>query len=81
MNDLDDMNRALRFAAKILRDELGPGGIMQGESSRDQAIWDQAASFLETTTSFPMIPLYFWRHMDETPGGDGSPTATGRDAR
>lgn len=34
MSELEDMFRAVRFAAKLLRDELGPGGIAEDQPAR-----------------------------------------------
>ena len=69
--DLQDMQRAVGFAAQLLRDELGPGGLMEREPDAAKAVWHEAISLLETTHHHPMIPLHMWRR------GDGCECKTG----
>lgn len=38
--DMKDMRRAISFAAQLLRDELGPGGLMQDESESAKYGWE-----------------------------------------
>lgn len=67
--DLQDMIRAVGFGAQLLRDELGPGGLMERESEALRANWALAIDSLEAAATIPMIPLFFWRERKakETP--------------
>lgn len=62
MTDLDDMTRAINFAASVLRDELGPGGMTEDLSESGRQVWNEAIECLESVLEYPMIPMYFWRH-------------------
>jgi hypothetical protein len=62
MSDLEQMRQAIGFATKLLRDELGPGGLVQDEPESVRATWMLAIRCLESAVDYPMIPLHFWRH-------------------
>jgi hypothetical protein len=55
------MTQAVGFAADLLRDELGPGGLMCRESDTSRATWQLAIDCLESAATVPMIPLFQWR--------------------
>lgn len=59
--DLDAMIRAIRFAARLLIDELGPGGVMLNEPESAKKVWLSAVACLTSAAAYPTIPLYVWR--------------------
>ena len=61
-SDLEQMKRALTFAVRLLRAELGPGGLVKDEPEPVKATWKSAIECLESVDRFPMIPLYLWRN-------------------
>jgi len=63
--DLKDMRRAVSFASRLLRDELGPGGLMEDEPEPAKKTWMLAIACLGAASDMPMIPLHFWRHPRE----------------
>lgn len=78
-SDLGNMRSALAFAAKLLRDEMGPGGLVEREPDAVRVTWILAIDCLEAAGAVPMIPLYFWRrracgHCD---GAGGTHTVRG----
>lgn len=60
-SDLEDMERAISFAVTLLKDELGPGGIIVDEPESVKESWNLAIGCLESALKFPMIPLHVWR--------------------
>lgn len=60
-SDLDQMIRALKFCAELLRSELGPGGVMSETMDLEKGIWETAAHYLDTAVQYPIIPLHMWR--------------------
>lgn len=67
-DDLREMRSALAFAVKLLRDEMGPGGLVEREPKAVRATWNLAIDCLESAGTVPMIPLYEWRHRDTGTG-------------
>jgi hypothetical protein len=63
-DDLRQMRSALAFAVKLLRDEMGPGGLVEREPDSVRATWILAMQCLEAAGTVPMIPLYSWRRRD-----------------
>ena len=61
---LAEMRSALAFAVKLLRSEMGPGGIVECKPDSVRATWAMAIECLESAGTVPMIPLYEWRMRD-----------------
>jgi hypothetical protein len=59
--DVAEMRAALEFAVKLLRDETGPGGLMEREPVAVRQTWQLAMDCLESARRVPLIPVFEWR--------------------
>jgi len=59
--DVAEMRAALEFAVKLLRDETGPGGMVEREPVAVRQTWQLAMDCLESAHRVPLIPVFEWR--------------------
>lgn len=62
---LDEARRAVTFAARLLKTELGPGGLTNDQYALYVQGWTEAMEYLETAMSDPnaaMFTVFHWRH-------------------
>lgn len=84
--EIADAEFAVKFAARVLFTELGPGGFAKGQSDEWVAGWVEAMNWLNTCMDDParMFTIYNWRHgfvEDRERNKDGSDQLPGDEPR